>query len=94
MKRVGIITKTAKNYGAVLQAYALKKSVDSRDGAHASIIKYKPKITDNSYKVCKYPWRLRGTAANILSLLNKKEIKAGNGLNIIKDNINKHLQML
>ena len=72
--KVGIITKIGKNYGALLQAYALRKTCE-KNGAEAHIIKYTPKISRDSYKVCKYKWRLRGTIVNIQSLLHYAENK-------------------
>ena len=43
MKRVGILTfHYINNYGAMLQAYALKKAIDKLDGYEAEIINYIP----------------------------------------------------
>lgn len=67
--KVGIITKIGKNYGALLQAYALRKMCE-KNGAEAHILKYTPKISRDSYKVCKYKWRFKGTIVNIQSLLH------------------------
>lgn len=72
--KVGIITKIGKNYGALLQAYALRK-VCEKNGAEAHVIKYTPQISRDSYKVCKYKWRFRGTIVNIQSLLHYADNK-------------------
>lgn len=72
--KVGIITKIGKNYGALLQAYALRR-VCEKKGAEAHVIKYTPKMSRDSYKVCKYKWRFRGTIVNIQSLLHYSENK-------------------
>lgn len=74
--KVGIITKTGKNYGALLQAYALRK-ICEKNGAEAHVLKYTPKILRNSYKVCKYKWRFKGTIVNLQALLHYKDIKKG-----------------
>lgn len=74
--KVGIITKIGKNYGAILQAFALKKAFEEF-GAEAHIIKYTPDISVNSYKIIKFPWGKNGTIANIKSLLHRKEIIRG-----------------
>lgn len=50
MKKVGIITfHRAKNYGAVLQAYALEKTIQSF-GNPCEIVDYKCENIDNCYK--------------------------------------------
>lgn len=67
--RVGIITKIGKNYGAVLQAYALKKKLCNM-GADAHVIKYTPINSQKSYKVLRYPWRFAGTVENIKAALH------------------------
>lgn len=44
MKKVGILTfHYADNYGAVLQAYALRKKINSFDGYEAGLINYVPR---------------------------------------------------
>lgn len=75
MLTVGIITKIGKNYGAILQAFALRKALEKM-GADAHIIKYTPKISRDSYRVCKHKWRVRGTIANLKSLFHYKENKS------------------
>ena len=60
--KIGIITKIGKNYGALLQAYALKKKCEIL-GAEAHIIKYTPEISRKSYKVCKFSWGRRGNCS-------------------------------
>ena len=67
--KVGIITKIGKNYGAVLQAYALKQKLCNM-GIDAHIIKYTPINSQKSYKVLKYPWRFTGTIENIKAALH------------------------
>lgn len=66
---VGIITKIGKNYGAVLQAYALQETI-KRKGLDVSIINYMPKGTRKSYRVCKYKWGPRGTIGNLKALMH------------------------
>lgn len=72
--KVGIITKIGKNYGALLQAYALKTAF-CKQGAEAHIIKYTPDISRNSYKVCRHTWGRRGAVANIKAFLHGQSIK-------------------
>ena len=74
--KVGIITKIGKNYGAILQAFALKRVCEEL-GTESHIIKYTPKISDNSYRVCKFPWGRKGTLANIKALRHRREIQRG-----------------
>ena len=58
MKRVGIITyHYAYNFGAMMQAYALKKTVEELTGYEVEIINYKPakyKLGDEEYRNKKY----------------------------------------
>ncbi len=72
--KIGIVTKIGKNYGAVLQAYALKTKLCEM-GHEAHIIKYIPKNSKKTYNVCKHPWRIKGTFLNLKSLLHFKEFK-------------------
>lgn len=52
--RIGILTfHRAHNYGAMLQAYALKKICD-KFGADTSVIDYAPKYIDNQYDYFKF----------------------------------------
>ncbi len=67
--KVGIITKIGKNYGAVLQAYALKKKFSDM-GADAHIIRYTPSNSIKTYKVCKYSWGPKGTIVNIKAAIH------------------------
>lgn len=73
--KIGIITKIGKNYGALLQAYALKTAF-SELGTQAHIIRFEPEITRRSYKVCREPWRFRGVIANLRALAHYKANKA------------------
>ena len=66
--KVGIITKIGKNYGAVLQAYALKQKLCNM-GVEAHVIKYMPLGSQKSYRVLRYPWRFIGTIENIKAAL-------------------------
>lgn len=66
---VGIITKIGKNYGALLQAYALKRACEKL-GADAHIIRYTPQNSQRSYKICRFPWGRRGAKANIQALMH------------------------
>lgn len=50
MKKVLMVTKIGKNYGAVLQAYALQ-TVIGKLGASSAIVDYRLKITMNTYRV-------------------------------------------
>jgi len=72
--RVGIITKIGKNYGAALQAYALKKAFENM-GAQSHVIRFEMPSTHKTYKVCKEPWRFRGVIANLCALLHYGENK-------------------
>ncbi len=72
--KIGIITKIGKNFGAVLQAYALKKKLCDM-GHEAHVIRFTPKISVKSYKVCRFPWRFRGAVSNVKSLLHFKAHK-------------------
>lgn len=67
--KVGIITKIGKNYGAVLQAYALKQKLCNM-GVDAHVIKYTPTNSQKSYKVFRYPWRFAGTIENLKAALH------------------------
>lgn len=50
MKKIGIITfHRAKNYGAVLQAYALQHTLEQL-GSNCEIVDYKCENIDNGYK--------------------------------------------
>ncbi len=72
--KVGIITKIGKNYGAVLQAYALKKKFSDM-GADAHIIRYTPSNSVKTYKTCKYSWGPKGTIANAKAAVHFSEYK-------------------
>ena len=72
--KIGIVTKIGKNYGAILQAYALKKKLCDL-GQDAHIIKYAPKQSRNTYKICKYPWRFRGALANLKAISRCQEYR-------------------
>jgi hypothetical protein len=64
---VGIITKIGKNYGAVLQAYALRRTIELM-GYNAHVINYIHKKSVKTYHVFKYKWGFRGTIGNIKAL--------------------------
>lgn len=72
--KVGIITKIGKNYGAVLQAYALKQKLCAM-GADAHIIKYFPDNSQRSYRVLRYRWRFKGTLTNLKAMMRFFEHK-------------------
>lgn len=74
--KIGIITKIGKNYGALLQAYALKKTIEDYS-IESHIIKYTPKNSKRTYCICKYKWGVRGFIANIKSLVHFRSIKRG-----------------
>ena len=68
---IGIITKIGKNYGALLQAYALKTAIEGL-GNNVGVIRFTPDISNRSYKVCKFKWRIRGLIANIKAICHYK----------------------
>lgn len=61
MKQVLIVTKIGKNYGALLQAYALKKSFENR-GCSVSVLNYCLESTMRTYEL--YP-KITGWASFI-----------------------------
>lgn len=71
---VGIITKIGKNYGAVLQAYALRRTLELM-GHNAYVINYSHKQSAKTYHLFKYKWGPRGTIANIKTLPHMFSIK-------------------
>lgn len=73
---VGIITKIGKNYGAVLQAYALRRTLELM-GHNAYVINYSHERSAKTYQVFKYKWGPRGTIANIKALPHMFLIKKG-----------------
>lgn len=50
MKKVLLVTKIGRNYGAVLQAYALKKALE-HIGAEVRILKYCLPITESTFRI-------------------------------------------
>lgn len=72
--KVGIITKIGKNYGAILQAYALKQACDSL-GFDTQIIQYTPDTSRRSYRVCPFIWGPRGSIMNLKALLHFVEYR-------------------
>lgn len=54
MRSVGIITKISRNYGAVLQAYALRRYLEER-GCHAQVIRYDNAKIRRSFRVLEWP---------------------------------------
>ena len=72
--KIGIITKIGKNYGAVLQAYALKKILCNM-GNDAHVIRYTPRNCIKSYRVCKFPWGRTGAKANLKAILHFRGYK-------------------
>lgn len=73
--RIGIVTKIGKNYGALLQAYALNRACNEL-GHDSHIIKYTPAESQKTYKVIKYPWGPKGTIVNLKSILHFSECKS------------------
>lgn len=71
--KIGIITKIGKNYGALLQAYALRKALELR-GHSACIIGFELPITKKSYDLFQYKWGPRGTVENLKALLHASDI--------------------
>lgn len=69
---IGIITKLGKNYGALLQAYALKQCCEKM-GAETKVIQYMPQRSVKTYKVCKFPWGRCGSVANVKAILHVRE---------------------
>ena len=66
-KSVGIITKMSKNFGAVLQAFALKTAVEKL-GCEARIINYNGAIGNETYQVLKKIDSIQDIKTNILSI--------------------------
>lgn len=75
-KSVGIITKMSKNFGAVLQAFALKTAVEKL-GCEARIINYNGAIGNETYQVLKKIDSIQDIKTNILSIKHYNEIKRG-----------------
>lgn len=71
---VGIVTKMSKNYGAVLQAYALKKTIE-KFGFNTRIINYNGAIGNLSYNLFKREFSLNSIKVNFLRLFHYNEIK-------------------
>ena len=72
--KIEIITKIGKNYGALLQAYALK-TVFCSQGAECQVIRFELDSTQKTYRVCREPWRRRGILCNLQSIIHYKEYK-------------------
>ena len=49
MNKILLVTKIGKNYGALLQAYALRQAL-ARDGDNVSILRYELDITQQTYR--------------------------------------------
>lgn len=64
--RIGILTfHRARNYGAVLQAYALQTYLESL-GHHVFVIDYRPSYIENVYRLFKFgQWHDKGFIANL-----------------------------
>ena len=66
--RIGILTfHRAHNYGAMLQAYALKKTCEKL-GADTSVIDYAPEYIDEQYNYFRFSGNSRRTLLNIYNL--------------------------
>lgn len=66
--RVGILTfHRAHNYGAMLQAYGLKKTCEKL-GADTSVIDYAPEYIDKQYRYFKFTGNIRRILLNIYNL--------------------------
>lgn len=74
MKKVLLVTKIGRNYGAVLQAYALKKALE-RLGAEVRILKYCLPTTENSYRLLPKVTGLRTFKVFLRQLLHYRETK-------------------
>ena len=78
MKHIGTITThAALNYGAVLQAYALRKYVEEQ-GYDCNVINYIPGHVDKSYKLISIPKSPKGLVLSTFQAINysqRKKIK-------------------
>ena len=73
MKKIGIITfHRAKNYGAVLQAYALQHTLEQL-GSDCEIVDYKCENIDNGYK----PFQFSKNAKIFMMLSSAEAIRFG-----------------
>ena len=72
MKKIGILTfQHVENYGALLQAYALKRAFEDQ-GHNVKILNYRCPAVENTYKIVKWPKKslediIRQTAFLLLS---------------------------
>lgn len=73
--RISIITKIGRNFGALLQAYALKTAFEKR-GNSVSVVRYELESTKRTYSICNEPWHGRGIVSNLKSLVHFKEYKS------------------
>lgn len=71
---VGIITKMSKNYGAVLQAYALMKAIE-RYNVDVSIINYNGAVGNDTYLLYKKGFGIRTWKFNFNRWRHRKEIQ-------------------
>ena len=71
---VGIITKMSKNYGAVLQAYALKRSIEKL-GHSTSVINYNGAVGNDTYLLYKKGFGYFTFKYNIHRLLHRRDLK-------------------
>jgi hypothetical protein len=72
--KIGIMTKIGKNYGAVLQAFATKYTLE-RKGVDAAIINYMHRQSQKTYSTFKYKWGPRGAIGNLKALKHYSAIK-------------------
>lgn len=71
---VGIITKMSKNYGAVLQAFALKKTIEML-GHSACIINYNGAVGNDTYQIFKRGRGIRTLIYNIKRFTKQKGLR-------------------
>lgn len=70
MKIATLTFQSALNYGAVLQAYALKEAINGL-GHECDILNYRCPAIDNSYKYFPKPHSFRGTVSGVVNFPGK-----------------------
>lgn len=74
MKKALLVTKTGKNYGAVLQAVALFSAI-SEAGVDAQVLQWPYKALNNSYSVFKKRFGIHESFYNLCTLPYAKKLK-------------------
>ena len=74
--RVAILTfHGSDNYGSVLQAYALKRTLELQFGVKGEIINYIPKNQEELYALYLKPNSLKNILKNARAFVNSKLLK-------------------